>query len=74
MAKQPAVPPATAAQRPLLGRYLDRCGNQYHIAVRPPYGFGLYRADWPEGERPHQTDAHGLRRLIGYGSFTRLIL
>jgi hypothetical protein len=74
VAKQPAVPPATTAQKPLLGRYVDRCGTQYHIAVRPPYGFGLYPADAPAGSPPHQSEVHELLRLLSFDSFTRLSL
>lgn len=72
MAKQPAVPPATPAQKPLLGRYLDRCGKTYHIAVRPPHGFGLYPADAPPDSSPHQNDAAELQRLLSFHSFIRL--
>jgi hypothetical protein len=70
--KPPAGPPATPDQRPLLGTYADRCGNQYHIVVRPPHGFGLYPAQAPPDANYYQNDAAELRRLIGFGSFTRL--
>jgi len=72
VAKQPAVPAATATQKPLLGRYVDRCGTQYHIAVRAPAGFGLYPADAPADTHPHQADPAELLWLIGFGSFTKL--
>jgi hypothetical protein len=74
VAKKPTAKlPLTAAElRALKGRYHDRCGTEYLIAERPTHGFGLYRADLPDDARPHQTDAYELRRLIGYGSFTRL--
>jgi len=72
VAKQPAVPPATAEQKLLLGCYVDRCGTPYHIAVRPPAGFGLYPANALPGSLPHQKDERELRRLISFDSFTRL--
>jgi hypothetical protein len=38
------------------------------------HGFGLYFLAAPTNTAPHQSYVRELRRLIGFGSFTRLAL
>ncbi len=66
-------PPLSPDCHALLGQYRDRLGRRYDIAVRRPYGWGLYRTDLGDEATPHQTDPAALRRLISYDSLIRLV-